>query len=92
MTRTISRILVTGTSGQLGALVIEELLKKIHASHLIAAARDPKALMAFSRRGVETRLLDYTDQISIDAAFQGSNVCCWCPLMPLINVWCNTAT
>ncbi len=39
MTRTISRILVTGTSGQLGALVIEELLKKIHASHLIAAAR-----------------------------------------------------
>ncbi|ACA11242.1 SDR family oxidoreductase [Xylella fastidiosa subsp. morus] len=71
MTRTISRILVTGTSGQLGALVIEELLKKIHASHLIAAARDPKALMAFSRRGVETRLLDYTDQISIDAAFQG---------------------
>ncbi|HHW4675371.1 MAG TPA: SDR family NAD(P)-dependent oxidoreductase, partial [Xylella fastidiosa subsp. pauca] len=40
MTRTISRILVTGASGQLGALVIEELLKKIPASHLIAAARD----------------------------------------------------
>ncbi|MCD8469935.1 SDR family oxidoreductase [Xylella taiwanensis] len=71
MTQTVSRILVTGASGQLGALVIEELLGMIHACHLIAAARDPKVLAAFSTRGVETCRLDYSDQASIDAALQG---------------------
>ncbi|HHW4678571.1 MAG TPA: SDR family oxidoreductase [Xylella sp.] len=71
MTKTISRILVTGASGQLGALVMEELLKVIPVPHLIATARDPNTLAAFSTRDVETRPLDYSDQASIDAALQG---------------------
>lgn len=65
------KILVTGASGQLGALAIAALLKKVPASQLIATARDPSKLADLAARGVEVRQADYTQPASLEAAFQG---------------------
>lgn len=65
------KILVTGASGQLGALAIAALLKKVPASQLIATARDPSKLADLAARCVEVRQADYTQPASLEAAFQG---------------------
>lgn len=65
------KILVTGTSGHLGALIIDELLKLAPAGGLIAAARRPEALAAYTARGIESRIADYNDPSTLAAALQG---------------------
>ncbi len=64
-------ILVTGASGQLGRLVIEELLQRVDASEIIAAARDVKKIEDLGQRGVQLRTLDYADASGIPAALEG---------------------
>ena len=65
------RILVTGASGQLGRLVIEQLLGATPAAQLVATARDPGALADLAARGVEVRQADYAAPETLDAAFAG---------------------
>lgn len=65
------KILVTGASGQLGALTVAALLKKVPAAQLIATARDPAKLAELAALGVEVRQADYTVPTSLEAAFQG---------------------
>lgn len=50
---------VSGASGLLGRLVIEELLAKIDPTAIVALARDPARLAAFTARGVTVRAFDY---------------------------------
>jgi NAD(P)H dehydrogenase (quinone) len=64
-------ILVTGATGQLGALVIEKLLKKIPADKIVAVGRNIEKLNGFKSRGVQVRTLDYDNLESVDAAFLG---------------------
>ncbi|MGV2019301.1 SDR family oxidoreductase [Agrobacterium sp. 22-223-1] len=54
------RLFVTGSTGQLGRLVIEELLKRVPASSIVAGVRSPDHDVArqFSARGVEIRFAD----------------------------------
>lgn len=65
------RILVLAAASQLGRLVLDELLARVPASRLVAAARNPGALAAYAARGVETRAADYTSPTTLDAAFHG---------------------
>lgn len=65
------RILITGASGQLGRLVINNLLKTLPASQIIAMARNPEAVTDLSTRGVEVRVADYTKPETLEAAFAG---------------------
>jgi len=69
----MSKILVTGASGQLGGLVIKHLLEtqKVAASDIIAATRDPAKLSALAETGVEVRKADFDDAASLDTAFAG---------------------
>lgn len=67
----IPKILVTGTSGHLGALIIDELLKLVPPGSLIAGARRPEALGILAARGVETRIVDYNDPSTLASALQG---------------------
>ena len=65
-------VLVTGTSGHLGRLVVESLLERgALAADIIATARDLDAIADLAARGVQTRRADYTDPVSLDAAFAG---------------------
>ena len=69
----MSKILVTGASGQLGGLVIKHLLEtqEVAASDIIAATRDPAKLSALAETGVEVRKADFDDAASLDTAFAG---------------------
>ncbi len=69
----MSKILVTGASGQLGQAVIRHLLETygVAASDIVAASRDTSKLSALAAKGVETRKADFDDAASLAAAFAG---------------------
>jgi NAD(P)H dehydrogenase (quinone) len=64
-------ILVTGATGKLGRLVIEQLLGKVPASQVIAAVRDPEKATELRARGVQVRLADYGRPETLGQAFAG---------------------
>lgn len=63
-------ILITGASGQLGTLVLAELLKTTPAAQIAALVRRPEAAQALPA-GVQPRMGDYTDPAALAAAMQG---------------------
>lgn len=65
------RILVTGANGQLGRLVIDSLLRSVHAGQIVAAMRDPAAGADLSAKGVKVVAADYSKPQTLDAAFAG---------------------
>ena len=54
-------IIVTAASGQLGRLVIAELLKRVPAENIVAAVRDPAKAVDLADQGVLVRHADYND-------------------------------
>jgi NAD(P)H dehydrogenase (quinone) len=66
-------IVVTGASGQLGRLVIENLLKQLPASDIVAAVRNPDRVKDLAARGVQVRHADYDRPETLAAAFQGAD-------------------
>jgi NAD(P)H dehydrogenase (quinone) len=65
-------IVITGANGQLGQLVISELLKSVPAAGIVAAVRDPAKAANIAALGVEVRKADYNDRLSLDSAFRGA--------------------
>ena len=65
-------IVVTGATGQLGKLVVEELLKTVPASQIVAAVRDPQKAQDLAVKGLEVRQADYAQPESLAAAFAGA--------------------
>jgi NAD(P)H dehydrogenase (quinone) len=65
-------IVITGASGQLGRLVIEELLTSVPANQIIAAVRTPAKVADLAARGVVVRQADYSQPATLDAAFAGA--------------------
>lgn len=61
-------IAVTGSTGQLGRLVIADLKTKVPAADIVALARDPKKAADL---GVTVRAADYADPATLEAALQG---------------------
>ena len=67
-----SLIAVTGASGHLGRLVIEDLLaRNVPANRIVAVVRDPQKAADFASREVEVRRGDYAQKDSLAAAFEG---------------------
>jgi len=62
---------VTGATGKLGRLVLDELLQKTDAKNVVALARDPAKLSDYAAKGVQVRQADYDDADSLEAAFRG---------------------
>ncbi|WP_193175914.1 SDR family oxidoreductase [Oricola nitratireducens] len=67
---TTAKYLVTGASGQLGTLVIADLLKKTPAANIVALVRRPESAAAFEAKGIEVRFGDYTDPASLEKGFR----------------------
>jgi len=65
-------IVVTGSTGQLGRLVVENLLKTVPANTIVAAVRDPAKAADLAARGVLVRRADYTQPDLLDSAFAGA--------------------
>jgi NAD(P)H dehydrogenase (quinone) len=67
-------VVVTGATGHLGRLVIENLLESgFAADQVVAVGRRTDALADFRERGVQVRNADYTDRASLDEAFHGAD-------------------
>ena len=66
-------IVITGATGQLGQLVIADLLKKIPAAQIVAAVRDVGKAADLAALGVQVRHADYDVPATLDAAFQGAS-------------------
>jgi NAD(P)H dehydrogenase (quinone) len=64
-------IAVTGANGQLGRLVIDQLLGKVSPDQIVAAVRDPETAADLRALGVEVRKADYDDAGSLQEAFKG---------------------
>jgi NAD(P)H dehydrogenase (quinone) len=68
------KIIVSGASGQLGSLVVEELLaRKVDPENLILVSRTPNTahLQSYAARGASVRFGDFTEPESLDAAYAG---------------------
>jgi NAD(P)H dehydrogenase (quinone) len=64
-------IAITGASGQLGRLVITELLKSVPAATLVAAVRNPDKVADLALLGVQVRHADYEKPETLEKAFTG---------------------
>lgn len=67
-------IVITGATGQLGRLVIDQLLAaQVPAADLVAAVRDPAKATDLAARGVQVRQADYNQPATLAAAFAGAD-------------------
>ncbi|ARD29369.1 NAD(P)-dependent oxidoreductase [Acinetobacter lactucae] len=65
------RIAITGASGQLGQLVISQLLERTEAKNIVALVRNPEKAPELSSKGIEVRAFDYghdADELSVQLA------------------------
>ena len=68
------KLIVSGASGQLGGLVVDELLaRKVPAKDLILVSRTPntEAMKAYAAKGASVRFGDFTKPESLAAAYTG---------------------
>ncbi len=67
-------IVVTGASGHLGHLVVEDLLTRgVPAGQIIAAVRTPSKAADLATRGVQVRAADYERPDTLAPAFAGAD-------------------
>lgn len=64
-------IAVTGASGHLGRLVVEQLVKVVPAGEIVAVVRTPEKAADLAALGVVVRAGDYTQPQTLAAAFAG---------------------
>ncbi|MFF4187961.1 SDR family oxidoreductase [Streptomyces sp. NPDC001691] len=63
-------IVVTGATGALGRLVVDELLARVPASEIVAVVRDKEKAAPLAARGVELRIADYSEPATLAGAFR----------------------
>ena len=71
MTNQTAKYLVSGASGQLGNLVVADLVKKVPAQNVVALVRRPDSAAPLEALGVEVRIGDYNDRATLEKAFAG---------------------
>ncbi|MBD1259292.1 SDR family oxidoreductase [Maribacter polysiphoniae] len=62
------KIAITGATGQLGSIVVEQLKNRVSADHIVALARNTEKASAL---GVEVREFDYSKPEILTGALQG---------------------
>ncbi|MFD8988541.1 SDR family oxidoreductase [Streptomyces goshikiensis] len=66
-------IVVTGATGALGRLVVEELLGRVPADRLAVAVRNKEKAADLAERGIDVRIADYDDAESLAGAFRAGD-------------------
>ncbi len=64
---------VTGATGQLGRLVVAELLKTVPAGQIVAVVRDPAKAADLAGQGVAVRQADYSQPGTLAGALAGAD-------------------
>ncbi|MEI7026794.1 SDR family oxidoreductase [Paenibacillus sp. y28] len=65
------KILVTGATGQLGALVVEKLLQTVPAANIAVSVRDTDKAAHLQAKGVDVRQGDFDQPQTLEKAFAG---------------------
>ncbi len=65
-------IVVSGATGQLGRVVVKELLTRVPANEVVASVRDPAKAEALAGQGVTVRAGDFANPEELRAAFAGA--------------------
>jgi NAD(P)H dehydrogenase (quinone) len=66
-------VVITGATGHLGRLVVQNLLQRgVPAPDITAAGRDTTKIKDLADRGVRVRAIDYDDPATLDDAFRGA--------------------
>ncbi len=68
---TSETIAVTGATGQLGRLVLADLLAQLPSAHLVGLVRNKAAAKDLADNGVDLRAANYDDPASVTAALKG---------------------
>lgn len=67
-------ITITGATGQMGRLVIAELLRRgVPPADIVAAVRSPEKATDLAERGIEVRHAEYSQPATLAAAFAGTD-------------------
>jgi NAD(P)H dehydrogenase (quinone) len=66
-------IVITGATGQLGRLVVADLLTRVPADQVVAAVRSPGKAADLAERGVQVREADYDRPDTLKTAFEGAD-------------------
>ncbi|MEE1771901.1 SDR family oxidoreductase [Streptomyces sp. JV185] len=66
-------IVVTGATGALGRLVVDQLLATVPASEVVAVVRDEEKAAALAARGIELRVADYDRPESLKDVFRAGD-------------------
>ncbi|MGW4234642.1 SDR family oxidoreductase [Streptomyces sp. NPDC004980] len=66
-------IVVTGATGELGSLVVEQLLATVPADRIAAVVRDKEKAAGLAARGVEIRVADYDSPQTLSEAFRADD-------------------
>ncbi|MFJ2090024.1 SDR family oxidoreductase [Streptomyces sp. NPDC087901] len=66
-------IVVTGATGELGRLVVEQLLTTVPAGEIAAVVRDKEKAAGLAARGVELRIADYNRPETLAGAFRAGD-------------------
>ncbi|WP_326699252.1 SDR family oxidoreductase [Streptomyces sp. NBC_01754] len=66
-------IVVTGATGALGRLVVEQLLATVPAGQVVAVVRDKEKATPLAARGVELRIADYGRPETLAGAFRAGD-------------------
>lgn len=67
----MAKILVTGSTGNIGRKTLQQLLKRLPASDLVGLARDRAKATDLAAAGIEIRHGDYFDRDGLVRAFEG---------------------
>ncbi|MFE2144300.1 SDR family oxidoreductase [Streptomyces sp. NPDC059456] len=66
-------IVVTGATGALGRLVVEELLKQVPAERVAVVVRNQEKAADLAERGIEVRVADYDAPETLASAFRAGD-------------------
>lgn len=66
-------IVVTGATGALGRLVVDDLLATVPAEQVVAVVRDKEKAADLAARGVELRIADYSRPETLAGAFRSGD-------------------
>lgn len=62
---------ISGASGKLGRLTVEEALRHVEPENLVLTTRTPESLSEYAEKGATVRFADFDDVSSLDPAFEG---------------------
>jgi NAD(P)H dehydrogenase (quinone) len=67
-----AKIVITGATGHLGRLVVEQLLQHVSPGELAVAVRNVEKAADFRERGIDVRHADYDQPETLRSAFEGA--------------------